>query len=99
MYFKPFPAFIVAFTMVAGTAPMSMAQTLDCTLEANARVAECFCNDVNNPLNQESPICLSLPEERLDITNFAPLIAPLLGAGALAGLAGGGSTTSTTSTN
>ena len=52
-----------------------------------------------NPANAESIDCLFLPEAGRVVTNFVPLIAPLIGAAALAGL--GGSTapaTSTTST-
>ena len=55
-----------------------------------------FCED---EANRDDPICLGLPPAGggTAITNFAPLIAPILGAGIVAGLANS-STSSTTST-
>lgn len=55
--------------------------------------------DCDNPANAENEICLALPAD--GVTNFVPLVAPVLGAigvGVAAAAAGGGSTTSTPST-
>jgi|TARA_R110000744_G_scaffold21124_8_gene54973 hypothetical protein len=56
------------------------------------------CEDPANAANQA---CLGLPNPNQPITNFLPIAGPILGAGVLAGLGGGStpSTTSTTSTN
>lgn len=54
--------------------------------------------DCEDEANRDNPDCLGLPDDQA-ITNFVPLIAPLLGAAALAGIGGAaGSTVSTTST-
>jgi|TARA_R110002049_G_scaffold309015_1_gene515831 hypothetical protein len=51
-----------------------------------------------NPANIDKEACLGLPDPNAPITNFVPLVAPVLGAAALAGLGGGGSASSTPST-
>ena len=62
---------------------------------AQERDAAVDCEDESN---RDDPVCLGLPDPNQPITNFAPVVAPLVGVGALAGLAGGGGTTGTTST-
>ncbi|MEM8654392.1 MAG: hypothetical protein AAGF36_06575 [Pseudomonadota bacterium] len=75
-----------------------------CTLLPGAAGAQ-GAVDCSNGQNADDPACLGLPEDGQPITNFVPLVAPLLGAAAAAGLAGAGggdgatdSTTSTSST-
>ena len=57
--------------------------------------------DCDDPNNADEDVCLGLPVGGDAITNFVPLIAPLLGAAAAVAVvagAGGGDTTSTVST-
>jgi len=54
--------------------------------------------DCEDETNQDDPTCLGLPDGGAEITNFVPLIAPLVGVAALAGLGGSGGTSGTTST-
>lgn len=57
--------------------------------------------DCDDPNNADDDECLGLPVGGDTITNFVPLIAPLLGVGAVAAAVaggGGGDTTSTVST-
>lgn len=60
-------------------------EEIDCSLVENAELPECL----NLPANRDLP----------PITNFAPLIAPFLGAAVVGGLVGGGGGSSTPSTN
>lgn len=72
----------IAGLLVLGAGPLP-AQQIDCADPANAALDQ----------------CLSQAEQRLSgIRNFAPLIGPLLGGGALAALAAG-QAASTPSTN
>jgi len=58
--------------------------------------------DCDDPTNAAEDICLGLPLDGVDITNFVPLIAPfaaILGAAALAGGNSDGTTATTSTTN
>ncbi len=74
----------LAGIVALGSAPPMMAQA----------TGEIDCDD---PANQEADQCLGLPVGSLPITNFVPLIAPLVIAGAVAA-AGAGSSSSTPNT-
>jgi len=79
---------ILAAALATGIAQSAFAQA------ANNEI------DCDDPANAEEEVCLSLPRD--GVTNFVPLVAPVLGAvgvGALAAAGGGGSSTSTPSTN
>ena len=104
MYFKKFKTLVLASALTAASASVSFAQSSqasDCQVSPNTFKQECFCEDRLNETkypNAYDEYCLALPGGD-QVTNFAPLIAPLVGVAGLAGLAGGGgSTTSTTST-
>jgi hypothetical protein len=62
---------------------------------AGAPSEEVDCDDPNNAEEDE---CLGLPIGGQDITNFVPLVAPLLVVAAVAVALAGGGTTSTVST-
>lgn len=53
--------------------------------------------DCNDPANATLDECLGLPPGP-EITNFAPIVAPILAGAAIAALGGGGSSDGTTST-
>ena len=71
-----------------GSAQLASAQVLnddgeiDCSVASNAEAAE----------------CLNLPDDGAPITNFAPIVAPLVGAAILGAAGGSGGTPSTTGT-
>ncbi|MEL6885382.1 MAG: hypothetical protein AAFP87_12800 [Pseudomonadota bacterium] len=79
-------------TLVLGLSLCVLTVTPTTAQDADNRV------DCEDAANRDDPLCLGLPDPNQPITNFAPVIAPLVGVGALAGLAGGGGTTGTTST-
>ena len=65
---------------------------------ATSVLAQGYDLDCDDEANRDNPDCLGLPDDQ-PITNFVPLIAPLVGAGVLAAVGGSsGSTVSTTST-
>ena len=85
--------FIIAATLMATFASGAFAQTAKIDSAGESKV------DCKDEANKEDEACLGLPDAKKPITNFAPVIGPLLGAAALSGLGGGkGSTTSTPST-
>lgn len=53
--------------------------------------------DCSDPANAAQDECLGLPPGP-EITNFAPIVAPLLAGAAIAAIGGGGSSDGTTST-
>lgn len=89
------PAAVSATFLIASFSPLQ-AQSLDCALVANALEPECYCTGDNALTNLSDPICVAADLGDAPITNFTPIVGPLLGAGVFAAVAGG--TTSTTST-
>ena len=82
-------------------------EPLDCNAPVNAAKEECLCQDSNIPsLSEEDrELCVAwiaeggVPVGGAAVTNFAPLIAPVVGVlGAAAAAGSGGSTTGTTGT-
>lgn len=90
--------FIAALTFSAQSA---MAQDQVVITPSEDNVAATSSVDCEDEANVDDEACLGLPIPNQAITNFLPIAGPILGAGVLAGLGGGStpSTTSTTSTN
>lgn len=86
------------FTKGVAIASVSVALTLGMSLPSVAQQTDSNQIDCSIAANQDDPVCLGLPQDGAPITNFVPIVAPLLGAAALAGLAGSGGTSGTTST-
>lgn len=75
----------IAAAVVSGLAQSALAQNTENTI------------DCTEPANAEEEVCLALPDD--GVTNFVPLVAPVLGAlgaGALAAAGGGGGSTPST---
>ncbi len=88
--------FIAALTFSAQSA-MAQDQVVITPSEDNVAATPTPSVNCEDPANVASEACLGLPDPQLPVTNFVAVGGAVLGSGLLAGL-GGGSTPSTTST-